>query len=57
MDIVRIGTVSSVESDGTVRIYYEDRDQTTAPMQLFAGQQEYAALSVGGASDRITPIK
>lgn len=47
MDIVRVGVVSSVESDGTVRIYYEDRDQTTAPMQLFAGQQEYAALSVG----------
>ena len=35
-DIARVGVVSSIEEDGGIRIYYQDRDQTTAPMQLFA---------------------
>ena len=30
-DIARVGVVSSIEKDGGIRIYYQDREQTTAP--------------------------
>ena len=46
-DIARVGVVSSIEEDGGIRIYYQDRDQTTAPMQLFAGRGEYAPPKIG----------
>lgn len=46
-DIVRVGVVSSFEKDGSIRIYYQDREQTTAPMQMFAGYGEYAPPQIG----------
>lgn len=46
-DIARVGVVSSIEKDGGIRIYYQDREQTTAPMQLFSGYGEYAPPQIG----------
>ena len=40
-DIVRVGMVSSVEN-GMVRVYYPDREETTASLHLFAGNGEYS---------------
>lgn len=44
-DIVRVGMVSSVEN-GMVRVYYPDREETTASLHLFAGNGEYSLPQV-----------
>lgn len=44
-DIVRVGMVSSVEN-GMVRVYYPDREETTAGLHLFAGNGEYSLPQV-----------
>ena len=46
-DSVRIGTISSLEANGYVRVNYQDRDETTAPLHLFAGNGEYSRPNVG----------
>lgn len=47
-DIIRIGSISSVDPiNGTARVYYPDRDSTTAPLNLFAYRGEYSLPVVG----------
>lgn len=46
-DGARIGVISSLEPGGYARIYYPDRDETTAPLHLFAGHGEYSPPEVG----------
>ena len=42
-DIVRVGFISSVNQEaGTARIYYPDREATTAELPLFSGWGETA---------------
>ena len=47
-DVVRVGNISAVDPDaGMARVYYPDRDSTTAPLHLFAFHSEYALPKVG----------
>ena len=46
-DIVRVGYISSVDPDtGMARVYYPDRDCTTAELPLFSGWGEEALPEV-----------
>lgn len=47
-DIIRVGFISSVDAGtGTARVYYPDRESTTAPLQLFSFQTEYRLPEIG----------